>query len=215
MSVALITVAVGADFQKFLPQWANAASQLETTPDEIIIVGDPLPEQIRDAIDMHLPRWIWMRGKGSWKRHPQILANEAIAFSRSEWICKIDADDLILPHALNPLENWEADVCMFGISVNGERNLIPQPLTARQLLASPHNPLFAGSPFRRAIWQQTPGFQDMIYDDWAFWRGCARDCATFLPSGTIDYLYRLHEDNSSMKADHQEESFRVFESEGT
>lgn len=208
VTVGVITVAYGEKYRGFLPEWAAAVAALDRKPDKITVVTDTV-EGLTEARAI-LPTMRAISSTTPFQHHPQILANEAIAVTRTDWICKLDADDLIFPHALTPLDDWQADVCMFGISVNGERNLIPPPLTAGQVLASPHNLMFAGSPFRRAIWERTPGFQDMIYDDWAFWRACARAGATFHPTGTIDYLYRLHDGNASTGVDHATEARRVF-----
>lgn len=206
-----MTVAHGDLYRGFLPQWAEAVAALERQPDAVTIVTDDVfCPNLATACDMLGVDCIALESLTQFERHPQVLANEAIAITRTEWICKLDADDLIYPHALNPLDDWQADVCMFGISVNGERNLVPPPLTAQQVLASPHNLMFAGSPFRRAIWERTPGFQDMVYDDWAFWRSCAQAGATFHPTGTIDYLYRQHDSNASTGVHHPTEARRVF-----
>jgi hypothetical protein len=210
VTVAVVTVAVGEKYQQFLPDWAFAISQLNTRPDEIIIIGDPIPDEICLRIDAQIRDWTWIHGTRAWTHHPQVMANDAIAFARSDWICKMDADDMIFPHALDHLKDLTCDVSMFGISVNGERHVTPPPVTAHEILACPHNLLFAGSPFRRDLWERTPGFQDMIYDDWAFWRSCARAGATFQRTGTIDYLYRLHDSNASSDVDHTEEVQRVL-----
>ena len=216
MTVGIVTVAHGDKYRAFLTEWATAVSLLERQPDAVtIITDDVFCRDLATACDILGPNCVAIETNTTFQQHPQILANEAIRETRTDWICKLDADDLIYPHALNPLDDWPTDICMFGISVNGERNLVPPPVTAQQVLASPHNLLFAGSPFRRDIWEQTPGFQDFVYDDWAFWRSCARAGATFQPTGTIDYLYRLHGGNSSLGVDHTAESARVFRSEGT
>jgi hypothetical protein len=210
MTVGVVTVAVGEMYLDRLETWATAVAQLNRQPDLITIVTDRMPRRYVEILDDLLPQWQLVTSEKTWERHPQILVNDAIAMTDTEWICKMDADDQIFQHALNPLDNWPTDVCMFGISVNGERNLIPSPVTAQQVLESPHNPLFAGSPFRRAIYEQTLGFRDIIYDDWAFWRDCARAGATFQPTNTIDYLYLLHGGNSSLGVDHAAETARVF-----
>lgn len=216
MTIGVVTVAHGDRYRAFLPEWASAVAALERQPDAITIVTDDVScPRLAIACDMLGSDCVAVESMTRFERHPQILANEAIAITRTDWICKMDADDLIYRHALNYLDDWPADVCMFGINVNAERNLVPSPVTAEQILASPHNLLFAGSPFRRALWAKTPGFQDIVYDDWAFWRSCAKAGATFLPTGTIDYFYRLHGDNSSTNVDHVAEAARVFGSEGS
>lgn len=145
---------------------------------------------------------------------PHVLANEAIGFTDTDWICRLDVDDLLYPHAFNPLDGWAADVCGFGLSINGVTNLVPPRASTRDILASPHNLLFAASPFRREVWAETPGFLDIAYNDWAFWRACARIGATFATTGTIDYLYRQHNDSTTSRVRHDEEVQAMLRSEG-
>jgi hypothetical protein len=213
VTIGIVTVAVGETYQNFLPQWAIAVAHLATPPDQITIVVDHLPEHEVRMLDEILGSWQLLTSTTKWVNNPQILANEAISITDTDWICKLDADDLIYPHALDTIKDCPVDVCMFGINVNGKVNMIPPNVTAQQVLDSPDNLLFAGSPFRKTIWEKTPGFQDIIYDDWAFWRACAKAEATFQPTGTIDYLYRLHENNSSTGVNHAEASAEVFRRE--
>ena len=211
MTVGVVTVAHGERYRAFLPEWATAIGSLRRKPDAVTIVTDTLNcQHLTRALDILHPDTVVIQTRTRWKKNTQILANEAIEYTRTDWICKLDADDLIYPHALNSIDDWPTDVCMFGISENGFRNLIPSPVTAQQVLASPHNLIFAGSPFRRDLWEQTPGFQDVTYDDWAFWRSCARAGATFHPTNTIDYYYRLHAHNYSSRADHPTATEEVF-----
>ena len=210
MSIGIVTVAVGEAYQNFLPQWAIAVAHLATPPDQITIVVDHLPEHEIRMLNEILGSWQLLTTPTKWVNNPQILANEAISITDTDWICKLDADDLIYPHALDTLKDCPADVCMFGINVNGKHEMIPPAVTAQQVLDSPHNLLFAGSPFRKTIWEKTAGFEDVIYDDWVFWRSCARAGATFQPTGTIDYLYRLHENNISTRVNHSKAYAEVF-----
>jgi hypothetical protein len=199
MSVGLVTVAYGTTYQRFLPDWANAVAALETRPDQITIVGDDIDFDILYAISTILGDFDYITSHTQPKNHPQILINEAIEATETDWICKMDVDDLIFPHALTGLNGRDCDVFMFGILV-GQKSMFPSPVDAEAILNSPHNMVFSGSPYRRALWEANP-YRDMIYEDWAFWIEAAKNGARFTPSGRIDYEYRLHEDNISEKCD--------------
>lgn len=211
VTIGIVTVAVGETYLKFLPQWAKAVSNLERKPDQITIVTDHMPEQYVQILDETLESWQLLTSKTTWVNHPQILANEAISITHTDWICKIDADDIILPRAFNKIDTCTGDVYMFGLAVNSERPYIPAPITADKLLSLNFNPLTAASPFRKKIWENSTGFQDMIYDDWRFWRETAQQNPTYKASGKIDYLYRLADYNASMKCDTEEETRKVFQ----
>jgi len=199
VSVAVVTVAVGDAYQARLPEWARAVAALDRQPDEVIIAVDDLPGRIINELELILRDFWIVPSERAWRHHPQVLINEAIAVSESEWICKMDADDLILPHALTPLNDLDADVLMFGIS-HGGQDLQLQGVTAEAILTRQANLVFSGSPFRRRLWE-TNRFRDMIYEDWAFWIGCAEQGARFHPSGTIDYIYTIHDGQISARSD--------------
>lgn len=215
-TVGLVTVAHGDRYRAYLPEWARAVTELDRQPEAITVIVDRLDcDHVKEASDTLGDSLVVIEISSFNGRTPHVLANEAIRFTMTDWICRLDVDDLIYPHAFTPLDSWHADVCCFGLNMNGHHGLIPPRITAADVLRSPHNLLFAGSPFRRDLWQRTPGFQDIAYNDWAFWRACARVGATFLPTDTIDYFYRLDGENTSSKVDHAHEISEMLRIEGT
>ena len=195
MSIAIVTVAYGDLYRDFLPEWCEAINQLTISPDEIIIITDSIADASSKTSTL-LHDYRIMRAEGGHTHHPQVYVNQAIAKTSSEWIIKMDVDDLIRPDAL---ANWpEADIIMFGIAHRGGELHHP-PITAEQILAAGYNPVFSGSAFKRSLWEQNP-FMDIIFEDWAFWRGCARQGAHFAPLGRVGYIYREHDQQISRQA---------------
>lgn len=213
-TVAIVTVAVGRAYQAFLPEWAASVAELDRQPDRVVIVVDSLSVVLRRQIRVLLPNVEVVRNATRWRHHPQVLVNKAIQALDTDWVCKLDVDDLILPHAFNTLDDWSADVRMFGIRLLGGREACPPLLTADQILNSRHNLLYAASPFRRSVWTRTSGFRDMVFDDWAFWREVAAQGATFEPSGQPDYFYRQHDKSATSHCDESIERAKVFEVTG-
>ena len=199
MSIAVVTAAVGDEYQALLPAWAEAVAALERQPDEVIIAVDDLPGAIINRLELILRDFWIVPSDREWEHHPQVLVNDAISVADSEWICKMDADDEILPHALTPLDACTADVFMFGIQ-HGGQYLQYSGVTAEKILTREANLVFSGSPFRRYLWEGN-NFRDMIFEDWAFWIGCAEQGATFEHSGTYDYIYTAHEGQISRRHD--------------
>lgn len=199
MTIGVVTVAYGDTYRAFLPEWAEAVGALQTQPEAVTIVTDRIDEGIEDAVADHVPQAVMIMSDQVPVYHPQILVNHAIDWTRTDWICKMDVDDIIYPHALDGVDGLDCDVFMFGISLNGQ-DMPPNDVTGDQVRESGENLVFSGSPFRRWVWERSP-YRDMIYEDWAFWRDAARAGARFFPSGTIDYEYRLHGDNISVGCD--------------
>lgn len=198
ITVGVVTVAVGERYRAFLPEWANAISRLERRPNEVTIVTDDLDEATLAAIGVGC-RLTVIESEATFEYHPQVLVNEAIDATQTEWICKMDVDDVILPHALTPLDTTEADVLAFGIRY-GDQDLIPTGISADRILLRNSNLLFSGSPYRRELWVENR-YRDMVFEDWAFWIGCAQQDAVFESSGTVDYVYRVHDQQISRRSD--------------
>lgn len=200
MSIGLVAVAYGERYRAFLPRWMRALTMLETQPDKIMIVTDDVPSAIASLGDVYLSSTVFKQAHGTYNVHPQVLVNEAIASVDTDWICKMDIDDIIFPHALNTLdEARDCDVWMFGIQLAGKW-LPARHATRADILKSPHNLVFSGSPFRRWIWEKSP-YRDMICEDWMFWIDAARNGARFQSSPSIDYEYVVHGDNITLQVD--------------
>lgn len=200
MSIGLVAVAYGEKYRAFLPRWMRAVTALETQPDQIMVVTDDIPSALATLGDVHLSSTIFKQGHGTFHTHPQVLVNEAIQAVRTDWICKMDIDDIIFPHALNALdEARDCDVWMFGIQLSGQW-LPARHVTRADVLRSPHNLVFSGSPFRRWVWERSQ-YRDMICEDWRFWIDAARNGARFRASPTIDYEYVIHDHNITLRVD--------------
>lgn len=202
MSVGIVTVAYGDTYRAFLPEWARAVQALTTQPDHFAIVTDRIDKHVEEAIDLLPPRGVAFTSDTPFRHHPQVLVNEAIREVPTDWVVKIDVDDLILPHALDNLPE-DADVLMYGIVVQratGEQVLLSPACTWRDILNNPHNLIFSGSPFRKWLWHSNQ-IKDMMYEDWTFWLGCAKQQARFAASTQADYVYRLADHNISNTID--------------
>lgn len=199
MSVGVVAVAYGDTYRAFLPRWMRAMTMLEQKPQQIMVVTDDVPDCIARLGDVYLSSVIFKQAHGTFERHPQYLVNEGIASLQTDWVCKMDMDDIIFPHAFNGLHDCLADVYMFGIQLN-EKWLPAHHVTAKDVLRSNYNMIFSGSPFRRWVWEKQ-GFRDMICEDWMFWIDAAKNGARFQASPNIDYEYVIHGDNITLHTD--------------
>ena len=192
-------MAYGPTYRGFLTEWSKAVAGLNTQPDEIIIVTDDVKDAHAHLVD--IPARV-LQVKGTHKYHPQVYVNEAIEATNTDWVCKMDVDDLILPHALDNLPD-DGDVFMYGIVIQrdtGTQALLSPDCTWQQITMNPHNFIFSGSPFRKWLWLNNQ-FKDMMYEDWTFWLGCAKQQARFIASTQADYIYRLADHNISNTID--------------
>lgn len=199
MTIGIVTVAHGRTYHEFLREWGRAVAALERKPDTITIVHDGVGDDIKQSLS-DLGPIVWVHDTATrFTTHPQFLINTGIALTGTDWIVKLDADDLILPHALNTVDSCTADVLNFGYRIGDHDHVSTSPFV-EQLLDKMTNPISSCSPFRRWVWEQNK-FRDMVYDDWMFWIDAARSGATFDATGTVDYIYRIHPDQITARYD--------------
>jgi hypothetical protein len=197
----VVTVALGEKYVSLLPQWAESVSALERKPDQITIVGDVLPSKIKVRLEELLGEggFYWEKFKIKPKNHAQVLLNQAIEATDAEWICKLDVDDIIYPHALNYLDDCDADIYCFGVTWQGHQ-VKAKPATRIDILSSQYNLVHPCSPFKKWVWEKAP-FRDMIFEDWIFWIEAAHNGAKFVQSEHIDYFYDMKPEGAYQSAD--------------
>ena len=207
MTIGICTVAYGSTYHGFLPEWSKAVASLETKPTTVTIIHDGVPQQIKDIVNDNIPV-MWVEDHATtYTFHPQVLINTAISFTKCDWIVKLDADDLILPHALNGLRDVTADVWNFGYRINGN-DVVSRSVNTDQVLQRSGNLISSCSPFRRWLWESNE-FRDMPHCDWMFWIHAARSGAQFDSTKRVDYIYRVHPDQITNKIDRASAAARI------
>ena len=182
VTIAVVTACVGKNYHFFSSDWIQAVLKLERKPDEIIIATDLITYDFDAGLIRYVPA-----PKESKSGHWAFAVNEAIAASTADWICKIDVDDTILPHALNEVDSCEADVYCFGIEIDGN----PRYANPENILEQDNPQIFSNSAYRRWVWEKN-SYQDMYCEDALFWYSAAHEGATFAVSQRVDYIYGRH-----------------------
>lgn len=181
-TIAVVASCVNEPYHHFINQWKQSIGKLERRPDEVIIATD-LVNEATQSDDCTLVPIKNKPQSGNWT----VAVNDAIAHSQSDWIAKIDIDDLILPHALNEIDSCEADVYCFGIQIDGQE-IFAEP---KGLLQQSDPKIFSNSVYRRWVWEKNP-YQDIFCEDALFWYLAAHEKATFAVSKRVDYIYGRH-----------------------
>lgn len=122
--------------------------------------------------------------------------NTAVAVSSTEWVMHLDADDLLLPGALemvSPLTEQADVISMSARYSSGRVRGFPR-VSARTILAGQVQCLSC-SPFRRSLWERSP-YQTLPgpldYVDALLWVGFARLGARFTWTREPGFTYRQH-----------------------
>jgi hypothetical protein len=210
MSIGIVTT-VGT-YEHHLPGWCASVRNLNTKPDNIVIAAHH-PKKVKRILktenitatviavneEFQLPRYL--DGQTITVKETFLLShylNRAIAACDTDWIAWIGADDRYRPHALDGLNNLDADILQFGIQIGGDGKWYGGKMSE----CAQYNPVACGSPFRRWIWEQRP-FQEHLfpYEDWGFWISAHHLGARARMTGRIDYDYTVHSEQWQQSPD--------------
>jgi len=118
MNITGITIAYNG-YGKFLPKWIKSFKNQTIQPKELIVVlseNHQAPE-LKGVKIIHQPKRLSM-GE---------LWNLAIKEAKTEWILKLDADDFLLPHTIEKLQEVDADVILMSYCFQDAVRRTPRP----------------------------------------------------------------------------------------
>jgi len=130
--------------------------------------------------------------------------NRAVAMAVSPWVMHLDADDLLMSHAIKEFRilSESCDVIQAGYERSG--NIAAGPARRARVyqgadgLAALDLPAICSgnSPFRKTLWDRSPYRSDMLGAwDTALWIGFSRLGARFRPTIRAAFYYRQHHDS--------------------
>jgi glycosyltransferase involved in cell wall biosynthesis len=206
LDLAIVTSCSG--YGKYLGEWAESIANLTLRPREVAIVTQGAPADVEAAA----AATSFLRHQGFHVKLQHLegpvdfgtARNAAVALSSSEWVCHLDADDMIMPHALEDVARLApgADVIALGYVRVGDLKAGPRQAlklykssTGTGTLDNP-TPASGVSPFRRAFWERSPYRTDMTGGwDTALWLGFAHLGARILATDRPCFWYRQHSDS--------------------
>jgi hypothetical protein len=183
------------DYGKYLPEWASSVAAAR--PAAAVIAefggcGDEAYQAAKILDAAGIPATV--------VREPfttmGAARNAAIEAAGTEWVMHLDADDLLLPGALMnlpPLMERADVISLGGKYPSGKVRTFPH-VSARVILTGLVG-CFSCSPFRRALWEQSPYPTEDLYVDRMLWIGFARQGARFVGTRWPGFVYRQHSDS--------------------
>lgn len=198
IDLAVVTSAWG-DYAKYLPRWAESVIAQTIYPTETVIVDAgvrdraPLEDARNRLEDSGIPvtiHQISFETIGG-------ARNAATEQTSAEWIIHLDADDQLMPWALEDVASLaaNADVISLGAMRDGQVYCYPE-VTAEKLLARQHG-VFSCGAFRRSFWARRPWHTHNDWSDSTFWVGLAHLGARFKGTTRVGFLYVQHSDSVS------------------
>lgn len=208
IDLAVVTAAWGS-YGKYLPEWLDSIANQTVLPSQVVIVNcgvetlagvrPRLKALAARGVKTILTRKRLVSGMGE-------AMNRAVAKTDTEWVIRLDADDLLLPHAIEDVAALApaADVVCIGAIRDGKEVLFPN--TSAEWILAGRQGSMSPSAFRRSFWEQHPYIEHNDWIESAFWVGLAHLDARFVPTPRAGFVYRQHEDSHShtiSKADKQ------------
>lgn len=206
MNLSIVTSCHG--YGKYLTEWAGSIAKLTTKPLEVCLITHGSEDDLVAGVSAKA----LLEDAGLPVQHVHLLAphdfgearNMAVALASGEWVMHLDADDLLMPHALDDVAALapHADVVCLGYERSGDLKSGPKNKTKvykssrGQTTRDSTAPASGVSPFRRTLWEQAPYRTDLIGGwDTALWLGFSYLNARFVPTKRPCFWYRQHADS--------------------
>lgn len=199
--LAVVTATWG-DYGQYLPEWAGSIAAQSVLPAQAVIVDSGLtePSIARAAVDVLTAAGIEATLVGPVPHRGMGAAlNLAVAHTATGWVIRLDADDVLLPWAVEDVAELtaSADVVAIGARIGDDERLFPN-VTTEGILARQMGS-YSASAFRRDFWQRRPYIEANDWIDSVFWVGLAHLGARFVPTTRAGFIYRQHPDSFSRR----------------
>jgi glycosyltransferase involved in cell wall biosynthesis len=125
--------------------------------------------------------------------------NLGIKNAKGEFIIILDADDTLIPYAIDAMvDTIGDDTVVYGnIQMSDSIYHTPPKITKEVLLS--YNPIGLTSLFRKSAWEKVGGFKEVVYTDYRFWVEMFLSGAHFKYLDQIVYKHNFREGSLTQK----------------
>lgn len=177
----------------------------QTYPVEIIVVDDGSTDNTQEVCRQLGVTYFWKENGGL-----ASARNAGIAMSESEYIQCLDADDKLVPGAIEEhmkLMKDDTTIAQCALMEFGERHVVMIPNKANLERVMQSNTIYCNAVFSKRMWSEVGGYDEsetmrLGYEDWEFWirmlnAGCHVNSSDF-----IALRYRAHEGQMTQATSH-------------
>lgn len=198
MDITFATTVWG-DYGKYLPEWGESIAAQTVLPRSVVIAdaGVDDPSSVQSTLKALREVGIKCRRIRIERASIGDMRNSAMSAVKTEWAMHLDADDVLLPHAIeDALElGSDADVVALGAERDG-RTVLFTDTSADKILRGRQGSM-SPSPFRTEMWKRRPYLTQNDWIESAFWVGLAHLGARFVGTRRPGFVYRQHDDSHS------------------
>lgn len=189
--------------EKFLAESIDSILRQTFTQFELIIINDGSTDSSQKIIDSYIKRDDRIQAYTQKNQGVVRSANKAIELAKSDYIARIDADDIAMPDRLKQqfemLDNNPDTVLVCSdfeiFTDSGEfryREVVPPDSTAIKQLLYIRNPIANGSTLiRKSALLEVGLFDDVFAEDFHMWMKLI-DKGDFVSTGTMLYRWRMN-----------------------
>lgn len=202
-------------YDRFLPQWSESISELNTKPSAVTIVvsgPDFTQSNINKSIEIlqscGLNPTVFYLTEHKGMGHAR---NEAVRLTNTAWIQYLDVDDVILKDALDIYSKYEnrADVISGGLKITGDKSgkdLIFTNASRKAALAGDHV-CCSHAVYKKSLWEKRPYITINDYVEQPLWLGFAQIGAEFVGTSEICTVYNTRKDGHNMSMTDEERRY--------
>lgn len=191
----MVTTVWGA-YGRWLPDWIGSVASQSVRP-ELVTICDAGADDLGRAHEALAASGLDWQIVTTGHDGMGAVRNAAIAATPTPWVMHLDADDVLLPHALDDAAALaeRADVVSLGALRDGQEVTFPH-VSARTILRGRLG-AFSPSPYRRALWERRPYITANDWIESALWVGFAHLGARFTGTRRAGFVYRQHDGSHS------------------
>jgi hypothetical protein len=132
--------------------------------------------------------------------------NDAIKASTGKYIIPLDADDMLLPTAVESIvdtfhkSDASVGIVRFGlVAIAGnEQKIVLPPGDVTLLKELETNHIFVSSSFPKQVWEEVGGYSEELRDGWEDWEFWVKILEAGYKVATLDrplFIYRIHKES--------------------
>lgn len=193
-------------YAHYLKECVDSVKNQTYPVNEIIVVNDGSPDNTSD-VARELGVILVEKQNGGLSS----ARNAGIKIATSDYIMCLDADDKLVPGAIEEHMKLIVDdmtIAQCGLMEFGERHIVmvPNPETSLERVMQ-SNTIYCNAVFSKKAWELSGGYDEsetmrLGYEDWEFWINLLSKGCHVKTSDMIALRYRCHSNNMTKETTH-------------
>lgn len=199
---------VWGGYGRYLPEWVSSVAAQTLQPEMVTIVDAGADDlgPCREALAVSGLNGQIISVEYQGMGHAR---NTAVAATQTRWVMHLDADDVLLPHALADVQALTGTADVVSLGAIRDATELTFPNVSRAGILRGQLGAFSPSPYRRELWEQRPYITANDWVDSALWVGFAHLGARFAGTRRAGFVYRQHSDSHSQTLSRQDKRMAV------